>query len=291
MFPTVPVLPTPVRALSTMPGDEEERIDVGVEIPELYQLFLTNALPENSFFVPPQIELNLRISHQLHEYQIQLLHLHDNINHKPPDPPDNQQQQVSIENTPKRNNAHSIENILTLPTSIDNNRPGNAYLQQTSIREEQQRSTISGDTMMNVNGTFDFRSSHQSQIHNQIQNVPERGLQTDLPEPSQYYTNEFNNRLHLQLMQRSIPQPIDLVSYNVPPRPSAPVQLAPVQYIYQNPDEPLDLAMPKKYDKTEWVSTIPPAHNNHSSQQKLFSTPEQTRLPGKYNQYSTYLAK
>lgn len=272
MLPTVPIAPS----LSTIPVLEEEKIDVGVEETDPNRLIVANITPENFVTLPPQLELSLKISQQLQEYHHQLLRLHEDLMRKAQDPIS--WHRYFFENYPLHT-AHSIDKILHLPPVIDKNRPYYAYVQQTLIREQQQRSASSGEQMTNVNRKIELKNAYE------IQNVQEKCLQTDLPEQSQYNMNEYKNRLQMQLIQRSASKPIDLVTYNTPPPPLPPPpavpspplpprQLPPVQYMFQGYEEPLDLAMPKKCDMTERGLAVlpPPAHNNPASTQEPIFT-------------------
>lgn len=249
--PLVPLVPS----LPTLPVVEEEKIDVGVEGTGPNRLVVPNTTPENGQL---QLELSLRINQQLQEYHAQLLRLHEDLLQRAQE--HNNRQRLLYENAPPVYTGPSVEN--TLPAVIDKNIPYYTYLQQALV--EQQRSAVCGDQMTNVNRNIQVKSDYQMQ---------EKGLQTDLPEQSQYNINHYKNApgiFQAQLNQGSPSKPIDLVTYNIQPR-----QLAAERYTFDVSNEPLNLALPKKIDMSEWGLTPAPAHTNSASS-------EQVTNPGTY---------
>lgn len=211
----------PPLVLPVIPVAEEERIDVGVEETEPYMLTAHNTTHE---LLPLQMQLRHKVNQQLQEYHAQLLRSHENSSVKSPA---NFHYYV-------RDNAAPIMDKIGMPTY--------AYVQQTLISEEKQRSFT---TKLELKNAY------------QVQNVQEKGLQTDLPERSQYTMNQPKNRIQVQLPQRAAPNPVDVVSsYNIaPPQPPT----VAIQYgMYQGYDEPINLSMPKKGG----LINPPPAHNN-----------------------------
>lgn len=255
MVPTLPAVP----AFPAMQVVEEERIQVGVEETDPRGFIVANTTQGNHVALHPQLELRLRINQQLQEYHGQLTRLHEDLLRK------RQEGNWSVFNldSAQAHTPQSIDQLMHLPAVTDQNRPYYAYLQHTLIKEEPQRSMTSGDQMPNINRKLELKSSYQ------IHNVQEKGLQTDLPE--QYNVNQYNNTLHVQMTQNATHHnPPNLVAYNAPQRPLAPVQ----HYMYENYDEPLNLTMPKKENWPEWGMAIqpPPAHNNPASTPEIGGT-------------------